>query len=104
MNNLHILTKAIQKAKKNGYRYILSYDPENDKFYADMLDLHKYFAIIFNHSFAKAFWGECRNPDHGPLCITHMKDVRDCKSWEYHLQRMALCENPLEYLEYYINE
>ena len=60
-------------------------------------------AIIFSHDFAKTFWGECKNPDGGPLCITHNQDIRDCITWEDHLQKMVLEKEPLKYLEKFLN-
>ena len=56
--------------------------------------------ILFDHSFAKAFWGsECT--DTGLLydggapgeAYTEFKDA-----WEHHLQQMVLEENPIDYI------
>lgn len=91
MNDLQILTYAIQKAKKNGYRYILDYDSENDKFYVQMLDLKKYYSIIFDHEFAKAFWYQ--QPESSMRFL-----------WQHHLKEMALCKEPLQYIKYYLGE
>lgn len=104
MNNLQILTQAIQKAQKNGYRYILEYDDENDKYYARMLDLNKYYAIIFSHDFAKAFWGERAVEKEIMSYNEYMNNEHGKSNWEYHIQRMSLCKEPLEYIKYYLGE
>ena len=57
--------------------------------------------IIYSHQFAKALWGEKL------LRITtrvdtfdgsHIEDAR-LTSWQYHLQRMVISDNPIKYLE-----
>lgn len=102
MNDLKILTLAIQRAMKRGYRYILDYDPENDKFYVQMLDLNRYYSIIFDHNFAKAFWGT------GHLyrddCDGASDPVDLGPAWKSHLSKMALSKEPLQYIRYYLGE
>lgn len=66
---------------------------------------NNYYAVIFSHAFAKAFWKDEPNvnvcklptpqvgePDHRHLghCFY--------AGWAWHLQQMVLCEEPLEYL------
>lgn len=98
MTNREIVTLAIKKAEKNGY--VLKLDIKNSHpilgYKINIPD------VIFSHKFAKALWGECRNPDGGPLCVTHNQDIRDCKTWEEHLQEMVLEENPLKYLKRFL--
>lgn len=113
MSDQEILTKAIQKAQKNGYRYILNYDDENDKHYVKILDLHKYFAVIFDHSFAKAFFGtkvteltDRGSQDYsmmGLLGVDPVDVVTVSEGWEHHIQEMALCAEPLQYIKYYLD-
>lgn len=99
MTDLQILTQAIQKAKKNGYRYTLEYDDENGKYYAKMLDLKKYYAIIFDHNFAKAFFGN------GTYRTTSdVSKTDDAWAYQYHLSQMAKCKEPLQYIKYYLGE
>ncbi len=101
MTDLEILTKAIQKAQKNGYRYILSYDDENGKYYAKMLDLKKYYAIIFDHNFAIAFFGQAIREGH---CFINKQYVDRLENWQWHLQQLSTVKEPLQYIKYYLGE
>lgn len=54
--------------------------------------------IIFNHDFAKAFWGEKRtwyDPNTDEVDVVN-------EGWQYHLQQMVLEEEPVKYLEAYL--
>lgn len=68
--------------------------------------------IIFSHEFAKAFWGE--EPYRGWVRFYDKDYVVDkkvlpefeetpIKEWQYHLQKMVLCENPIDYLRKFID-
>lgn len=125
MTNQEILTKAIEKALKNGLdlkscyensvikeKFIGSnvYDDNQwiiscltNKYFEDM-----YMKLIFSHEFAKAFWGEelvvpsypkSLNDDYVEDAIT-VDDM--IKLWQYHLQQMVLKEEPIKYLEKFI--
>lgn len=79
--------------------------------------------IFFSHDFAKAFWGENRWR-HERVTIKKKENITTCKShgvgftrpehtkmqryrvwgWEHHLQQMVLEEDPIKYLEQFINE
>lgn len=111
MSDSKILKKAIDKAKKNGY--------DND-----MLGTYIHeclYAIIFSHSFAKAFWGEellcydCGEPVGSPMsveCIVIGTGTCSCSrqfennlpAWQLHLRDMVLEENPIKYLEQFLGE
>lgn len=84
MNNEQILKQAIEKAVKNGFTW--------DKIWS--FEYPDYYALIFSHSFAKAFWGE--------ETITYFEDSPKC--WQYHLQQMVLEEEPLKYIEKFLEE
>ena len=63
--------------------------------------------IIYNHDFAKAFWGEdivCLNC--GKPCKPYEHCCNDnnetLKAWEYHLREMVIQENPIKYLEKFL--
>lgn len=114
MTNKEILEKAIRKAIDNGFNpdgieNISNFKPTirntqawvrwfNDDGKEVIQDLEH---VIFNHDFAKALWGEARNagrylafpdkddPKHGSLAEY---------GWRYHLQKMVIAENPLDYL------
>ena len=63
----------------------------------EFLEYKDYYSIIFDHNFAKAFWGErCRDEkgseSHEPY------DFMCVPEWAEHVQRMALYKQPLDYL------
>jgi hypothetical protein len=75
------------------------------------LSMSKY--LIFDHSFAKAFWGEETVYLHDNVPVDGLcsecyrkqsnKAVQFAKpAWQYHLQQMVLKEEPLKYLKRYL--
>ncbi len=120
-----IINNAIKKAKKNGFTtYIVINginffwsDPViliNDKFvkYKKLLKVQvdsttvTYIGLndlLFNHDFAKTFWGE--DPSWGVVVYDAEGGSSDnYDNWQYHLQQMVLCENPLEYLKEFLSD
>lgn len=100
MTSQEILQKALTKAEENGYRIKFSQRYNLDGY----MHLRKFYAVIFNHEFAKALWGE-RQVDTGYVEIHGLSGEgyadTSCittESWKFHLQQMVLEENPLEYL------
>lgn len=111
--NKHIFNMALKKAKANGFYFpggphILLEEPPVEGF--EILKYKKvvrvqvdamfatYFGlegIIFSHDFAKAFWGE-------EVIFNISSKVINLYSWQYHLQRMVLEEEPLKYLEKFL--
>ena len=124
MTNEKIFKKAIEKATKNGfigklmnYEYIKSHN--------------KYFSYIFGHDFAKAFWGkeklhkcggnilvtkffaggEETSNKYCEICDKGFDDQAErvfyeedlIESYKFHLQQMVLEEDPIKYLEQFIN-
>lgn len=82
MSDKEVIKKVVEKAKKNGWEtnWVL---PEGDAI----------FSVIYNHDFAKAFFGEEWTDVLG-------KDVRaNCPFWKVQLQIMVIMEKPLKYLE-----
>ena len=105
MNKEQILKKAIAKAQKNGWDCDVS---------EEQLCITRYFQIIFSHDFAKAFWGEQEHEateiryevigcGHCPL-QGFPDNYRTKYCWQYHLQQMVLTEDPLKYLEQFLDE
>jgi len=103
MTDREILDNAFTKIVKNSgwlspklKELIMKSNPQNDPFY-----------WIFNHDFAKAFWGEDEcNYDYDESKMWEAtyeygsNGIRfKGKLWQYHLQQMVLEENPLKYLE-----
>ena len=66
------------------------------------------FSIIFSHSFAKSFFGEREYPSWlsdsiDPKAECSIEELPN-KGWQYHLQQMVLEEEPLKYLERFLEE
>lgn len=104
MTNEEILKKAIEKAEKNGWGDGSLYNIVND----DEVIYQDRFTIIFNHKFAKAFWGEeylikqiTAHPGISPF--SKMKVSGEIPAWKYHLQIMVLEEDPIKYLEKFLD-
>ena len=57
-------------------------------------------AVIFNHEFNKALWGEGERPP----CLCDYEDwmceeiQHNTNAWQYHLQRAVINENPIDYM------
>lgn len=101
MTELQILAKALIKAKNNGFKIDgcgsdIAYDTRN---IYEEYGYNLTFGIIFDHDFAKAFFGtKCacgnENPEKNPMgCIPE---------YIYHLQEMVIEENPIKYLEKFL--
>ena len=103
MNNEAILKKVIEKAVKNGFSAYAKNRKEGSLTEESMPQIvsgliEEYGnALIFSHSFAKAFWGDkisSRSED---------KSKNSFYEWEYHIQAMVLEEEPLKYLEKWLD-
>jgi hypothetical protein len=109
MNNCEILRKSYLKAMENGFRgysdldrvifsnTLIIYDKEQifrDNFMPSERDWYSILGLVFDHNFAKAFWGEEYNNKDNPY--------DDSKIWEYHLQKMVVVQEPLKYLEKFL--
>lgn len=127
MSNEQILTKSIEKALGNGWDMfgfagkLKAWNVNPGEFnyqtwlYGRLDDRMVWQLkvsvndIIFNHDFAKAFWGEpmCTQCKHTDLdCPNHHSNcdtgVYDREPWKYHLQQMVLVEDPIKYLKAYL--
>ena len=103
MNNETILKQAIEKAVHNGY------EPEERETQnvtvSHYYDSKEWYADIFSHDFAKAFWKDeprkmylVKTEDVGIGSVT----VDGGEAWKAHLQQMVLEEEPLKYLEKFL--
>ena len=109
MTNEQILKKAIEKAKKNGYKSMIIRDWLGKNFSVGndyQRGCHLYYSIIFSHDFAKAFWGD-RYIGKGRLdfCVPQIgyeHKLVELYAWQHHLQQMVLEEEPLKYIEKHI--
>lgn len=123
MTKQEVLDKAIQKAQANGFMtdhkfehskdmgwtYVLREKPTQSPggLTVNVTGMLSEGDIIFNHDFAKALWGEKYpkvelppQPDYVDI------DEEDTYSlgalvphWQFHLQRMVVADDPIEYLE-----
>jgi hypothetical protein len=137
-----ILEKAIEKACKNNFGFFGLVNGEAEALYHDELIIEKheingkesyiFYAynddcpgdggvfftfrdIIFDHEFAKAFWGNQRHSsgkEWGICKCCNVKfdydelDTPDTHTelcWQYHLQQMVLEEDPIKYLEQFLD-
>jgi hypothetical protein len=130
MKDKEILYKAVQKAINNGLDTVfLPYDVyidkcvANDRFKDFYFDCKTYYSLIFSKDFAKTFYNtylnytcvKCNSKNlivksKHPNCNTIIMKCNDCKfiegywleDWQYHLQQMVLCDEPLKYLEKFL--
>lgn len=115
MTDREIIFKVISKANPNGYKrfhvqdwhdqehygLITQFDTLLFRYNADTEDFITLKDIIFDHDFAKAFWGEEYN-DNQPGYFEFTNDTHNIFWWEYHLQKMVLEDEPLKYLEKFL--
>ena len=103
-----IMKRAIDKARKNGWRVGGTSRYFVRKLYTEKQMFSQTFynginTIIFSHFFAKAFWGE----QYISSPVYHHGEVIDdlgLPAWQYHLQVMVLEENPLNYIKKFVEE
>ncbi len=98
-----IIQDIIHKAVKGGFNF--------KDFSPSIKSADPFFCMIFSHEFAKAFWGEevedvrcsyCIEVDY-PSCSVCKDEVEvELAEWQYHLQKMVLCEEPLDYLKKFL--
>ena len=100
MTDEAILTKAIEKANKNGFKpkYVgigeYGIEVEIDGF----RESTSVKTIIFSHDFAKAFW-----KNETTWAFEHEGDGWG-EAWQHHLKNMVLEPNPIKYLEQFLEE
>jgi len=121
MTNEEILERVIEKAEKNGFDYndwcmnsTFWLNPElHDTCLDWIIDTPE--KLIFDHKFAKAFFGEeeicmycgekyevnydiCQNEN----CMLGGYYSNSIEKWQYHLQQMVIKKEPLKYLEKFL--
>ena len=116
MTNEQILKKAILKAVKGGWKEPIDIKPSK----SGGIDYNIFLAsincvppCIYNHDFAKAFWGDEEFgwfSGYNEWSKFEKRDLREdsdltelrLKEWQYHLQQLVLREEPLKYIEKYL--
>lgn len=105
-----IYQMACQKAVNNGFRLINRPTASGTMMLLmDSVNGPEPFSIIFNHNFAKAFWGEkTRMEEHYQMDNTgdEIKDwmTLNLPMWHGQLRRMVLEANPIQYLAQFLKE
>lgn len=97
MTDYKILEKALRKiTPPEEYDEEIMY--ETIVGYVEFPEQNKYYELIFDHGFAKAFWGDGYLCDHktGKACQPKIE------KWKYYLQQMVLEEEPLKYLKKFL--
>jgi hypothetical protein len=113
MTNQEILTKAVEKAIKNGYGHYNSKDRDESTQshnrivsynYAGSItvkDFAKSGALIyteqlslFDPDFAKALWGESLLK----ATLWDVQETHELPAWQLHLMLMVIADDPIQYL------
>lgn len=122
MTDEQVLQAVIDKAVKNGWedgKYI--YSPQGDgfwEFYGDDGDVPEEViinGIITSVEFAKALWGEeevqvldslPQEPiiKAGQMTMMMIHQSTHMPVWKFHLQRLVIAENRIEYLKQFIEK
>ncbi len=107
MTNQEILKKAIEKAQKNGFKGAWENYGIVCEEHTEESDECCVYSTIFNHNFARAFFGIGRinyPVDHNEKYDERCTVCNPPKDWRYHLQQMVLEEEPFKYLEKFLND
>lgn len=110
MTNQEIITKAIYKAIKNGYKgtiypvyedgtVLFRYEEQGTDLRSK--DVSSFYWFLFSHDFAKAFFGtELHHKyEYAPEFLDEPQMI---SAWVFHLQQMVLEPEPLKYLEKFL--
>lgn len=120
--DLEVLIKAVAIAKRNGFEIHDDFFINLEVVDALLEDDSKYMNIIFNHSFAKSFWGdnliqiasEEANEEEAPFEADLVETAEtggypiagliSCTNtiqlpmWQYHLGQMVYRKKPIDYI------
>ena len=127
MTRLELLTLVVSRARSNGFELRRWYTGRlglpwiSAEAALTLLDgQRRYYALLFSHEFAQAFWKAGSDitfevpatsfqrpmPDGTLRTVTRKGYIRRSLRpdvWRYHLQGMALAEEPLRYLRRYMH-
>jgi len=92
-----ILINAMAQAVRQGFDLGDEFFTETPTEFYVVPDMDLYFSLVFDHGFAKAFWGE------EPLYLSNsdfktMGYLPNTPLWQFHIKEMVLSDNPLHYL------
>ncbi|HTV09074.1 MAG TPA: hypothetical protein VMD97_08550 [Candidatus Aquilonibacter sp.] len=127
MTRLELLKIVIGRARANGFEFRRWYTTRialpwtsAEEALAVLEQQRRYYALLFSHEFAQAFWKPGaeitfqvpaqtfprRMPDGSIQTVTRKPFTRRSvrkDAWRYHLREMALAEEPLRYIRRYLN-
>lgn len=127
MTRLELLKIVIGRAHTNGFEFRRWYTTRlglpwtsADDVIATLEQQRRYYALLFSHEFAQAFWKpgaditfqvpaqsfQRRMADGTIQMVTRKPFTRRSArkdAWRYHLREMALAEEPLRYIRRYLN-
>jgi hypothetical protein len=127
MTRLELLKIVIGQARANGFEFRRWYTTRlalpwtsADDAIATLEQQRRYYALLFSHDFAQAFWKPGaditfqipaqtfprRMPDGSIQMVTRKSFIRRSArkdAWRYHLREMAIAEEPLRYIRRYLN-
>jgi hypothetical protein len=127
MTRLELLTIVVRRARSNGFEFRRWYTGRLGLPWVDETDAlahldtqRRYYALLFSHEFAFAFWKAGQDisfrvpsqtfqrtmPDGSIGTVTRKAFVRRSgkkDAWRYHLREMALAEDPLRHIRKYLN-
>ena len=126
MTRLDLLKILVGQARTNGFEFRRWYVTRlgvpwisADAAFALLDSQRRYYALLFSHEFASAFWKEGAEitfqvaaqsfervlPGGGSATVTRKPFTRRSArrdAWRYHLREMALAEEPLRYMRKYL--
>lgn len=127
MTRLDLLKILVGQARANGFEFrrwytlALKLPWESQLTAISTLETQRrYYALLFSHDFAKAFWKpgapitfrmpartfQRAMPDGSVATVERgvfMRRSSRPNAWRYHLREMAACEEPLRYMRKYLN-
>jgi len=126
MTRLDLLKILVGQARTNGFEFRRWYTTRlglpwisADAAFTLLEAQRRYYALLFSHEFASAFWKEGAEitfqvptqsferalPGGGSATVTRKAFTRRSSrrdAWRYHLREMALAEEPLRYMRKYL--
>jgi hypothetical protein len=127
MTRLELLKIVLGQARTNGFEFRRWYTARlglpwisTEAALACLDQQRRYYALLFSHEFAIAFWKpgaeitfqvptqtfQRRAPDGSIQTVTRKPFIRRSArrdAWRYHLREMALAEEPLRYIRRYLH-
>ena len=126
LTRIQVLELLIQQAAHNGFEFprwwgqtMQTEWPGRDKALVLLGQDRRYYALLFSHSFAKAFWKQgskmnfavaattytMRKPTGELVTVTRRPYTRrtlKADAWQYHLREMTSQEEPLRYIRRFL--